>query len=199
MSTPQNVLHMSAADFLEWEQSQTEKHEYLDGMVYPVYAMVGARDAHVTVALNLASLLKAHLRGGPCRVYISDMKLRVEASNSYFYPDVFVTCDARDRADEACKRFPSLVIEVLSERTANYDRGEKFAVYRQLESLQEYALIDPRRFTIDCFRRDASAHWVLYPFAGEETVEFESITFTAPLSAVFEDVEPVRPIAPAET
>jgi len=190
MSTPQTASSMTAEAFLEWELTQTEKHEYLDGLVYPVHAMVGARDAHVTVALNLASLLKSHLRGGPCRVYISDMKLRVDAANAYFYPDVFVTCDARDRADELCKRYPSLIVEVLSDSTAAYDRGEKFALYRELDSLQEYALIDPARFTLDCFRRDHTGHWVLYPFAGSDTVEFASVGFTAPLAALLEDAEP---------
>lgn len=199
MSTPQTALSMTAEAFLEWEQFQTEKHEYLDGLVYPVYAMVGARDAHVTVALNLASLFKAHLRGGPCRVYISDMKLRVEAANAYFYPDVFVTCNARDHADALCKRYPSLIVEVLSDSTAAYDRGEKFAIYRQLNSLQEYVLIDPVRFTVDCFRRDASDHWVLYPFAAGATVELSSVGFTAPLAALFEDVEPDAPAVPDES
>jgi Uma2 family endonuclease len=179
---------MTPEEFLEWEKTQTEKHEYLNGLVYEVYAMVGARDAHVTVSLNIASLLKEHLRGGPCRVYISDMKLQIDAANAYFYPDVFVTCDDRDRAEDTCKRFPILVIEVLSDSTSGYDRGEKFATYRRVESLQEYVIIDSDSFTVDCFRRDASNHWVLYAFEGEVTVEFESVDLHAPLAALFENV-----------
>lgn len=194
MSTPQTILSMTADEFLEWEQTQSEKHEYVDGFVYPVYAMVGARDAHVTVALNLASMLRAHSRGGPCRVYISDMKLRVDAANVYFYPDVLVTCDARDRADALCKRHPSLIVEVLSDSTAAYDRGEKFALCRQVDALREYVLIDPLRFTVDCFRRDPSDHWVLYPFAGSDTLELASVGFKAPLAALFEDVESALPV-----
>lgn len=189
MSTAPDVLRLTPEEFLAWELAQSEKHEYLDGFAYPVYAMVGARDAHVTVAGNVFTGLRAHLRGGACRVYISDMKLRVEAANAYFYPDVVVTCDARDRADDLCKRYPSLIVEVLSDGTAAYDRGQKFAIYRQLDSLQEYALIDPVRFTVDCFRRDASGHWVLYPFAGDDEVEFVSLGFRTPLAALFEDVE----------
>ena len=92
MGIPQPVLRMTPEAFLEWEKTQTEKHEYLNGLVYEVYAMVGARDAHVTTAGNVFALLKEHLRGGPCRVYISDMKLQIDAVNAYFYPDVFVTC-----------------------------------------------------------------------------------------------------------
>ena len=192
MGVPQPVLRMTSDEFLEWEKTQTEKHEYLDGLVYPVYAMVGARDAHVTVSLNVASLLKAHLRGGPCRVYISDMKLQVDAANAHFYPDIFVTCDSRDRAEETYKRHPSLIIEVLSNSTAGYDRGEKFAIYRTIESLREYVVIDPDCFTVDCFRRNDSDHWVLYSFSGGDTVEFQSTGFKAPLSVVFEDVQNPR-------
>ncbi len=179
---------MTPEAFLEWEKTQTEKHEYLNGLVYEVYAMVGARDAHVTVSLNVASLLKEHLRGGPCRVYISDVKLQIDAVNAYFYPDVFVTCDPRDRAENTCKRFASLIVEVLSDSTAGYDRGDKFATYRKIECLREYVIIDPVSLTVDCFRRDASNHWVLYAFEGDATVEFESVNFHAPLAALFENV-----------
>ena len=194
MSTPQTVLSMTADEFLEWEQTQSEKYEFVDGFVYPVYAMVGARDAHVTVAGNVFAGLLAHLRGGPCRVYISDMKLRVAAANACFYPDVFVTCDTRDRVDPLAKRHPSLIVEVLSDSTAAYDRGEKFALYRQIDTLQEYVLVDPLRFTVDCFRRDASDHWVLYPFAGSDTVELASVGYQAPMSTLFEGVEPDLPV-----
>ena len=188
MGTPQPILRMTPEAFLEWEKTQTEKHEYLNGLVYEVYAMVGARDAHVTTAGNVFALLKEHLRGGPCRVYISDMKLQIDAANAYFYPDVFVTCDARDRAEDTCKRFPILVIEVLSDSTAGYDRGDKFATYRKVEGLREYVIIDPDSFTVDCFRRDVSNHWVLYAFEGQATVEFESINLHVPVAALFENV-----------
>ncbi len=183
---------MTAEEFLEWEKTQIEKHEYLDGLVYQVYAMVGARDAHVTTAGNIFALLKSHLRGGPCRVYISDMKLRIDAVNAHFYPDVFVTCDARDRTEETCKRYPTLIIEVLSGSTAGYDRGDKFATYRKLEALREYVIVDPMGFTVDCFRRNESGQWVLYDFAGEDTVEFQSFALKTPLAALFEDVETTR-------
>jgi Uma2 family endonuclease len=107
MGLPQPNLHLDPEAFLEWEKTQLEKYEYLDGQVVQVYAMVGARDAHVTTAGNIFALLREHLRGGPCRVYISDMKLRMEAVNAFFYPDVFVTRDPRDRAEDTYKRFPN--------------------------------------------------------------------------------------------
>lgn len=180
----------TAEEYLAWEEMQEVKHEYLHGEVYEVYAMVGARDAHVTVSLSVASLLKAHLRGTPCRTYMADMKLRVEAADAFFYPDVFVTCDTRDRAADLVKSHPTLIVEVLSDSTAGFDRGRKFSHYRLLESLKEYVLIDPDLFTVDVFRRDASGHWVLYPFEGKDEVEFACLEFRVPLAAIFEDVIP---------
>lgn len=177
----------SAQDYLAWEARQAVKHEYLAG---EAFAMAGARDANVTVAGNVFALLRAHVRGTPCRVYIADMKLRVEAADAFFYPDVFVTCDARDQGAELFKAHARLVVEVLSESTAGFDRGRKFQCYRLLESLQEYVVIDAEARSVDVFRRDASDHWVLFPYEGEATAEFASLAFQAPLSAIFEDVSP---------
>lgn len=175
----------TADDYLAWENQQETKHEYVRG---EVYAMAGARDAHVAVALNVASMLKAHLRGTPCRTYISDMKLKVELAEAFYYPDVFVTCDSRDLETDLFKRHPTLVVEVLSESTALYDHGRKFASYRRLDSLKEYALIDPEARTVDVFRRGGDGHWVLYPYAGADAAEFASLEFRAPLALIFEDV-----------
>jgi Uma2 family endonuclease len=195
-----NVAHkrfFSADEYLVWEEQQDTKHEYVRGEVYEVYGMVGARDAHVTVAGNVFALLKAHTRGTSCRTYIADMKLRVEAAGVFFYPDVFVTCDPRDRDSDKFKSHAMLVVEVLSESTAGYDRGEKFATYRLLDSLREYVVIDADCRTVDVFRRDAEGRWVLYPFAGEGEVEFASLEFRAPLAAIFEDVLPLPESSPS--
>lgn len=190
----------SAEDYLEWEKGNEIKHEYHDGEVFPMYethAMAGAKDAHVTITLNIAALLKSHLRGGPCRVYMADMKVQVEAANQFFYPDVVVTCDASDRAADYYKSHPALIVEVLSETTSAYDRGKKFEFYRRLDSLQEYMLVDPDRLSVDCFRRDATDHWVLYPFGAGEAVEIASVDFRAPIEAFYEDVAfPEKPTRP---
>lgn len=175
----------SAEDYLAWEAEQTVKHEYLAG---EVFAMAGASDAHVTICLNLAASLRAHLRGKPCRTYIADMKLQVQTADAFFYPDVFVSCSAADAALPHFKREPVLIVEVLSPATAAFDRGGKFAFYRQLPSLQEYVLIDSERMGVDVFRRDANGHWVLYPYGPGETVELASVAFSLPVAAIYEDV-----------
>jgi hypothetical protein len=127
------AVKFSAADFLAWDAGQTDKHEYVDG---ELVAMAGVEDRHATVALNMAMALRQHLRGTPCRTFIADVKLHVEAANAYFYPDVFVTCSEADRASPLIKREAVLVVEVLSPGTAAYDRGDKFARYRQLPALR---------------------------------------------------------------
>jgi Uma2 family endonuclease len=118
------------------------------------------------------------------------MKLRVAAADASFYPDVMVTCDARDHAADRFLEHPVLVVEVLSEATAAFDRGDKFAAYRRLPSLREYAVIDIDARRVECFRRDAANHWVLFEFAGDAACEFASIELSLPLAAVFEDVAP---------
>jgi len=181
--------YMTAEEYLAWEELQETKHEYLNGMVYDVYAMAGAKDAHVTIAGNVFAIAKSHLRGTPCRTYIADMKLRADEDSAYFYPDVFVTCDPRDRANDNYKSCPKLIVEVLSPSTAGYDRGGKFAAYRQMPSLEEYVVIDPAKLTVDLFRKREDGLWVLHPSEGQNAVEFASIGLTASFADLFEDVQ----------
>lgn len=187
MATPQAIPRLDFDAFLAWEAGQAEKHEFVQG---EIFAMAGARRVHVTVAGNIFAAFKSHLRGGACRAYMADMLLRVEAADVGFYPDVMVTCDRRDHGADRAMRHALLVVEVLSETTAAYDRGDKFAHYRKLDSLREYVLVDIAARRVECFRRDAENHWVLHDFTGDgETCEFASLDLKLPLAAVFEDVE----------
>jgi Uma2 family endonuclease len=154
---------LERADFLAWEADQPAKHEYLTG---EVFAMVGARQEHVLVAGALFARLRGHLRGTRCRAYMSDMKLEVLAADGVFYPDVMVSCDESDRQRPLAIQSPCLVVEVLSDATAAFDRGAKFAAYRQLPSLQEYLLVDIDRRRLELFRRE-SAGWVLHEPQGD--------------------------------
>ena len=186
MSLPAPQPFFDAQAYLAWEAEQSTKHEYHDG---EVFAMAGASDAHVTVAGNVYMALRNHLRGSPCSVFISDMKLRVEEDNAFFYPDVFVTCAESDRGQSHSKSAPVLVVEVLSPATSAYDRGAKFAAYRKLPTLREYALIDPERLSLDLFRREAdSKRWVLHPIEAGGHVEWASVGLQVPLEALYEDV-----------
>lgn len=175
----------AAADYLTWEASQTERHEYIDG---EVFAMAGAEDRHVTAAMNLAFAVRQHLSGSPCRTYMSDMKLNVATANQYFYPDVMVTCSATDQANPLIKSEPKLIIEVLSPSTAAYDRGLKFCCYRAIVSLQEYVLIDLDTRITDCYRKGADGLWVLHPFGKGEAVKLASVDLEIGAAVLFAQV-----------
>ncbi len=177
--TPEEYLQLEAASDL--------KHEYIDGKVY---AMAGATDTHVTIAGNIFALLLSHLRGSGCRVFISDMKVKIEAKNRFFYPDVMVTCETQDRENSTYKQFPCLIIEVLSDSTEAFDRGDKFADYQSLSSLQEYVLINSRKARIECFRRTPEGLWLLQFYElVDNQFELTTVEFSAKIAEVYEQVE----------
>ena len=184
---------MSPQEYLMWEEEQPLRYEYLNG---EVVAMTGGTIPHNQVAVNLAVLLKAHLRGKGCKVLTSNAKVASE-QGPFHYADVSVTCDDRDRAARQYIRYPCLVAEVLSPSTEAVDRGEKFRQYRRIETLQEYLLIDPDHLSLECYRLNERGNWELFQFSVEgseaeaETckVELTSVGLTFPLSLLYEDVE----------
>jgi Uma2 family endonuclease len=185
IASPQPT-YLTSEEYLQMEEASDIKHEYIDGQVY---AMAGASDAHVTITLNLASALRNHVRGSGCRVYIADMKARIESLNRFYYPDIMVTCDERDRETSVYKQFPCLIVEVLSDSTEAFDRGDKFADYQQIESLQEYVLINTKRQRVECFRRSDEGLWVLQSYtAQQKSFQLKSIDFEGTMEMLYEDV-----------
>lgn len=184
MGLPQTQATLTRAEFVTWENQQPNKHEFVAG---EVFAMVGARRTHVTITGNCFALLKDHLRGGPCRAFMADMRVEVDAADAVFYPDVLVTCHPDDLKADLAMHHPKVLIEVLSDSTAAYDRGEKFAFYRQLDSLSEYALIDPEHRRVEVFRRMDNGDWLLAASESDQGLVLKSLDFAAGLDAVFED------------
>ncbi len=172
-------------DFLKWEETQENKHEFIQG---EIFAMGGARQDHVIVAGNMFALLKQHLKGKPCQTYISDMKLRVEQVDAFFYPDIMVSCDETDHKAEQFLSNPSLIIEVLSDSTEAFDRGEKFAAFRHIQSLKEYVLIDIKARRIDSFRRTEKNDWLLHVSENQASCDFIYLDLSVELDDIFEDV-----------
>ena len=174
-------------DYLANELIATIRHEYVQG---EVYAMAGANDGHVTINVNLVTLIKAHLRGSACKTYVNDMKVRIGEDEAFYYPDLLVCCDPTDHQRNHFKQAPLLIIEILSTSTEAYDRGDKFAFYRQLASLQEYVLVNTRSYRVEVFRRNAQHRWELFSFFGAEaSLELASIGLTCSLLDVYEDVD----------
>lgn len=177
--------YLSPDEYLQFEASSPEKHEYINGQVY---AMAGAGSNHVTICINLVTMLRDQVRGLGCQIFVSDMKVRIESRNCYYYPDLFVTCNHQDRENPTSKKFPKLIIEVLSDSTEAFDRGDKFDDYSSLESLDEYILVSTTRRKIDCFCKNQDNSWTFYSFTGEE-FRIESFDLVPRISAVYEDTD----------
>lgn len=134
-------------------------------------------------------MLNNHLRESSCLVLSSDIKVRLEAANCYYYPDVAVTCDERDvTSTEDFILYPSLIIEVLSPSTAAFERGEKFADYQTASTLQEYVLITQSEIKIECFRLNESGNWVSQTYGQGDRVELVSANFSCAISEIYQKV-----------
>jgi len=151
---PQSHAYFTPEDYLEIERISPIKHEYLQGQMV---AMAGASKAHVIVTGNLSALLVNHLRGTGCISYATDMKVRLPTLNLFYYPDLAVTCDDRDRrSDEDFILHPKLIIEVLANSTEAFDRGDEFADYKSISELEEYTLIHQKQILVERFQRNGN-------------------------------------------
>lgn len=178
--------HLSAPDYLDWEAEQADKHDYFRG---EVFAMTGGTLRHNASAIASTVTFKAHLRGQPCRVFAGDVKVAVNVTEHWFYPDVVVTCSATDLRDMGAVAIaePVLVLEVLSPSTAAYDRGQKFISLQKLPSLQEYVLLDAEAPRLEVYRRNSAGRFELYVFEGmSAAVELASIGWQGELASLLD-------------
>lgn len=177
--------YMTSQEYLEWEERQDVKYEYVNGKVY---AMTGGTIPHNDIAVNLTTALKNHLRGSGCKVSMADAKVGVSEAGPFHYPDIMVTCDERDRQAIKFIQYPCLIVEVLSPSTEAYDRGGKFTYYRRIQTLREYVLIDAEKISVECFRLNDRGIWELHPYEDGDEVHLNSVNFHFPISLVYEDV-----------
>ncbi len=180
---------MTAEAYLAFEATSSDKHEFVRG---ELFAMSGTTDTHNDLVLNVCNLLRAQVASRGCRVHFLDLKLRIERADAYFYPDVLVTCDDRDQADRLVKRHASLVVEVLSDSTRAYDQGDKFALYRQLDSLQAYVLVDTLRRRIEVYERQSSPFWRFSAYDAGESAHVEALDVRLEVDAIYEGTDVVR-------
>lgn len=182
-------------EYLDFERRAQFKSEYLDGQIY---AMSGGSPEHNSIAVNVASELRAQLKGKPCRVFSSDMKVRTSRAGLYSYPDVTVVCGAMRFHDERRDVLtnPTLIIEVLSPSTEAFDRGKKFANYQRIASLTDYILIAQDEARLDHYVRQPDDQWLLSASVGlDAKLVLASIGCTLLLSEVYDKVE----LPPAQT
>ena len=170
----------SVADYLSFEETASERHEFIDGVIY---AMVGGSDRHNLITGNLFLALGNHLPDR-CQAFEHGMKLRVvlDRAECFYYPDVMVSCSEQDRARHWRER-PLLIAEVLSDSTERNDRAEKFTAYKSIPELQEYVLIAQDVPQVEVFRRRNA--WQLETFFMNDTITLESVALTIPVTQLY--------------
>ncbi len=176
---------VSVADYLAAEEACQLRHEYLGGLVY---AMAGETLTHNQISQNLLFLLRPKIKGGPCRVFISDIRVnfQLHTDEYFYYPDLVITCDPRDTHPRFI-RYPKLIIEVLSESTERVDRREKFFAYTSIAALEEYVLVAQVTKEATVFRRETD--WKAEKSTGAKArVALRSLKATLPLSAIYEGI-----------
>ena len=179
--------YFSPEEYLAIERVSPIKHEYLQGQLV---AMAGASKAHVIITGNLSALFVNHLRGSGCISYAVDMKVRLPSLDLFYYPDLAITCDERDRGSgEDFIIYPKLIVEILSDSTEAFDRGEKFEDYKSIQELEEYVLIHQKQMLVERFNRKTNNLWVPHVYGAGETVELMSINFTCAIEWLYENIE----------
>ncbi len=173
------------AEYLEWEERQEFRHEYING---EVYAMTGGTLNHSEIAMNFGTILRNQLEDSGCRVFTSDAKVSIQNSSDYVYPDLSVTCDPRDRGATKFISHPCIIIEVLSPSTEAYDRGNKFNLYRRAASLQEYILVSTTEIAIDIYRKNERGRWEINNYRAGDPLELASINLTFPIEKIFKGI-----------
>ncbi|HUZ57247.1 MAG TPA: Uma2 family endonuclease [Hanamia sp.] len=170
---------MSIDEYLEMENIADEKHEYYRG---EIFAMSGAKVPHNIIATNLLGTLVNKLKGKNCKPFNSDQRIHISSNTLFTYPDISIICGEiiTLNNDDYNVLNPTVIIEVLSKSTKNYDRGEKFKLYRDITTLKEYILVDSESIHIETFRMNEKGHW--------ELEEYNSLTETVIIKAIDEIV-----------
>ncbi len=189
MSTARTpTVLLTPEEYLVRERAASFRSEYYRG---EMFAMAGARFEHTLIKDNIAAEARGQLRGGPCRVVTSDLRVKVSATGLYTYPDLVIVCDEPQFEDDVRDTLlnPRAIGEVLSESTEKYDRGAKFRHYQKVPSVQEYVLISQDRPLVERYLRQADGTWQYQSFEGlAETFAFASVPVQIPLAEIYHSV-----------
>jgi len=182
------VSKLTEEQYLDLERAAEFKSEFLDGVMY---AMSGGSPRHASLAIGIQAELRTVLRGGECKAYNSDLRVRV-SGRMYAYPDVSVVCGKLSLADDQKDVLlnPTVIFEVLSPSTELYDRGLKFQLYRSIPSLREYILVDQTKVQIEQYVRQDDGSWTLHDHLGlDRELKLDSIGATLPLRLIYDGVD----------
>lgn len=177
---------ISVENYLEGEEFGQLKHEYVHG---EVYAMAGASDRHHRISANIFIKLDARLAKSNCEAFMAEMKLRADA-NTFYYPDVFVSCD-QTRPSAFYREEPVLIVEVVSPSTRQTDRREKLRSYQQIPTVREYVIIEQDKIHLEIHRRQPDGNWITYFYNEtdlDERIEFQSVDLSLTLEEIYDRV-----------
>lgn len=189
----QTKTYFTVQEYLAQERAAEDKSEFFNG---EIFAMTGASRNHNRVNVNITTMLNVQLKGRPCDVFASDMRVKVAPSGLYTYPDVVVVCGEPDFEDAHVDTLlnPALMVEVLSKSTEGYDRGRRFEHHRKLVSLSEYLLIAQDKVHVEHYVRQPDNQWLLSETDNpHDTIDLASIGCRLPLADVYDRVEIERP------
>lgn len=176
---------MSVEEYFALDRSSIDvRYEFIDGHVS---MLAGGTANHSIIAANMIRELGLLLRGGPCRVYTSDMKVKL-SEKRYVYPDVSVSCDERDTGSVEIIQNPCLIVEVLAPSTESTDRGKKFTYYRTRPSIHEYVMIDTQMQAVEMYRRASENLWMLHLFGADDQVTLASLGISFSVASLYENV-----------
>lgn len=198
MVSPAVKPYVSYAEYLALEEKSETKHEWLDGQIYDMEAlgMAGGKPEHAALAAAVVATLTNQLHGKRCRVYTSDLKVRIRATSLSTYPDVSVVCGKLevDPEDNLAAVNPVVLVEVLSPTSETYDRGAKFGHYRRIPTLRDYVMVNHHESRIEVYHRNDAGRWELYEAAAGQSVEIASIGCVLSVDEIYAD-----PLAEPET
>lgn len=182
MGVPKLKVKMSVEDYLEGEKHGEIRHEYVDG---EIYAMSGVSKEHNRINRRLLRSVETKLLGSDCETFFVDVKVQVKKLNRFYYPDLVVVC-GEDEENEYVITKPTVVVEILSPSTAGTDRREKMFAYQEIDSLQEYLMIDQDERHAELYRRRDDGLWSWITYIPGEDIELESIGFSMPLDELYD-------------
>lgn len=183
------IKYVTAAEYLEMERTAVDKHEYYQG---EIFTMPGATVKHNTIQMNFTGEIRTFLKGKPCKVFGSDLRVHIPSKDLYTYPDAVIVCGNLELLDEELDTLlnPLVIVEVLSKSTQSYDRGDKFMLYRAIPSLKEYIMINSESVGVEHYTKQDNGTWILKELKNlSDPLRIQSIDFSLSLSELYAGVE----------
>lgn len=177
----------SFSEYMALEETSVERHDFYHG---ELFAMPGATANHHQVCQNINGALVNKFKPAGCFISLEGVRLELEEENFYLYPDVFLTCDDRDKKNNLFKKFPSIIFEVISDSTALYDKEVKLKYYKRIQSLNYYVLVSQKEIRVEVYSRiDDTQVWKYQTYeAIDEIIEFDSLEFSLSLATIYDSI-----------